>query len=42
MLERLTEITFIELLRHQITAAQPGSTGWIAALADPALDAVSH
>jgi len=37
MLERLTEITFIELLRHQITKAQPGSTGWIAALADPAL-----
>jgi hypothetical protein len=36
MLERLTEITFIELLRHQITA-RPGSTGWLAALADPAL-----
>jgi AraC-like DNA-binding protein len=37
MLERLTEITFIELLRHQIIAAKFGSTGWLAALADPCL-----
>jgi hypothetical protein len=37
MLERLTEITFIELLRHQILAADPGKAGWLAALADPAL-----
>ena len=37
MLERLTEITFIELLRHEIMAAPPGSTGWLAALAEPAL-----
>lgn len=37
MLERLTEITFIELLRHQILAADPGASGWLAALADPAL-----
>ena len=37
MLERLTEITFIELLRHQIMRAPPGSTGWLAALAEPAL-----
>ncbi|WP_149759300.1 AraC family transcriptional regulator [Neomesorhizobium albiziae] len=37
MLERLTEIIFIELLRHQICSAQPGSTGWLAALADPPL-----
>jgi AraC-like DNA-binding protein len=37
MLERLTEITFIELLRHQIVAAKPDSTGWLAALADPSL-----
>lgn len=37
MLERLTEITFIELLRHQISAAQPVASGWLAALADPAL-----
>jgi AraC-like DNA-binding protein/mannose-6-phosphate isomerase-like protein (cupin superfamily) len=37
MLERLTEITFIELLRHQIIAARPGSSGWLAALADPSL-----
>jgi AraC-like DNA-binding protein len=35
MLERLTEITFIELLRHEILAADPGSAGWLAALADP-------
>jgi AraC-like DNA-binding protein len=37
MLERLTEATFIELLRHQIIGAGPGSAGWLAALADPAL-----
>jgi AraC-like DNA-binding protein len=37
MLERLTEIIFIELLRHQILAAGSGSVGWLAALADPAL-----
>lgn len=37
ILERLTEITFIELLRHQILRAQPGAVGWLAALADPPL-----
>ena len=37
MLERLTEITFIELLRHQIITAKPGAVGWLAALADPSL-----
>lgn len=37
MLERLTEITFIELLRHQILAADPGASGWLVALADPSL-----
>jgi len=37
MLERLTEITFIELLRHQVIASPAGSVGWLAALADPAL-----
>lgn len=37
MMERLTEILFIELLRHEIIAAPPGTTGWLAALADPAL-----
>jgi AraC-like DNA-binding protein len=37
MLERLTEIVFIELLRHQVAAAGPGAVGWLAALADPAL-----
>lgn len=37
MLERLTEIAFIELLRHQIVATYQQSAGWLAALADPAL-----
>jgi AraC-like DNA-binding protein len=37
MLERLTEIVFIELLRHQALAAGPAATGWLAGLADPAL-----
>jgi AraC-like DNA-binding protein len=37
MLERLTEITFIELLRHQIQQASPGATGWLAAIGDPSL-----
>lgn len=37
MLERLTEITFIELLRHQIAAARPAPAGWLAGLADPAV-----
>lgn len=37
MLERLTEISFIELLRHQIVAASSQPGGWLAALADPAL-----
>lgn len=37
LLERLTEITFIEVLRHRIGEAAPGSVGWLAALADPQL-----
>ncbi|PDT00975.1 AraC family transcriptional regulator [Rhizobium chutanense] len=37
MLPRLTEIIFIEILRHQIMMAEPRSVGWLAALADPAL-----
>lgn len=37
MLERLTEIVFIELLRHHIATAAPGARGWLAAMADPAL-----
>jgi AraC-like DNA-binding protein len=37
MLERLTEIIFIELLRHQILASGSGSVGWLAALADSSL-----
>ena len=37
MLERLTEITFIELLRRHVSAAPPGSVGWLAAMTDPVL-----
>ena len=37
MLPRLTEIIFIEILRHQIMMAEPSSVGWLAALGDPAL-----
>ena len=37
MLERLVEIIFIELLRHQIVSASAGSLGWLSALADRSL-----
>ena len=37
MLPRLTEIIFIEILRHQIMMAKPQAAGWLAALADTAL-----
>ncbi|MGK6312673.1 AraC family transcriptional regulator [Neorhizobium sp. DT-125] len=37
MLPRLTEIIFIEILRHQIMMAEPRDAGWLAALADAAL-----
>lgn len=37
MLPRLTEIVFIEILRHQIMTAAPRAVGWLSALADPAL-----
>lgn len=37
MIERLTEISFVEVLRQHIAAAKPGSLGWLAAVADPAL-----
>jgi AraC-like DNA-binding protein/mannose-6-phosphate isomerase-like protein (cupin superfamily) len=37
MLERLTEIAFIELLRHQMITASSGALGWLAALTDPSL-----
>ena len=37
ILERLTEVTFIELLRHQMHAAASAEAGWLAALSDPAL-----
>lgn len=39
VIERLTEITFIELLRHGIARLAPGSVGWLAAMADPRLGA---
>jgi AraC-like DNA-binding protein len=37
MLERLTEVSFVEVLRQHIAQAQAGSVGWLAAVADPAL-----
>lgn len=37
MLERLAEITFIELLRHQVALAGADTVGWLAALTDRAL-----
>ncbi|MFC3134673.1 AraC family transcriptional regulator [Microbaculum marinum] len=37
VIERLTEIIFIELLRHQIIAGPPEKVGWLAAAGDPAL-----
>jgi transcriptional regulator GlxA family with amidase domain len=37
MLERLSEVVFIELLRREIAAVPPGGVGWLAALADPRL-----
>jgi len=37
MLPRLTEILFIEVLRHQIMTAAPHAVGWLAALADPSI-----
>ena len=37
MLERLTEIVFIELLRHQIIATESRPAGWLAALTDRSL-----
>jgi AraC-like DNA-binding protein len=37
MLERLTEITFIEILRHRIISLGGNSVGWLAALGDPSI-----
>ncbi len=37
MLPRLTEIIFIEVLRHQILTVAPKAVGWLAALADPSI-----
>ena len=35
MLERLTELMFVELLRRQMTGARGLGSGWMAAIADP-------
>lgn len=37
MLARLTELVFVELLRLRVMSGEPGMSGWLAALADPAL-----
>lgn len=37
VLERLTEVTFIEVLRREFLLNEPTSTGWLAAIRDPAL-----
>lgn len=37
IVERLTEITFIELLRYAIGALPPGAVGWLAAMGDAPL-----
>jgi AraC-like DNA-binding protein len=37
MIERLTEIIFIEMLRQEIAAAETTAGGWLAALVDPNL-----
>lgn len=42
VLERLTELAFLEVLRRQILAADASSTGWLAAIQDPALSRCLH
>lgn len=37
MLARLTEIVFIELLRHVLMSSGPDARGWLGAIADPEL-----
>jgi AraC-like DNA-binding protein len=37
VLERLTEVTFVEILRRHFTDAEAGASGWLAAIGDPAL-----
>lgn len=37
VLERLTEITFIEVLRQHVAKTPPAQRGWLAAMTDPAL-----
>lgn len=37
VLERLTEVTFVEVLRQHVAMATPASRGWLAAMTDPAL-----
>ncbi len=37
LLDRLTDMLFVQVLRAHIERAPPGSTGWLRALGDPAL-----
>lgn len=37
VLERLTEVTFIEVLRQYVATTPPGQRGWLAAMTDPPL-----
>jgi AraC-like DNA-binding protein len=37
VLERLTEVVFMEVLRRQFLQTEAGSTGWLAAITDPTL-----
>jgi transcriptional regulator GlxA family with amidase domain len=37
VLERLTEVAFLELLRRQFQTTPAAPTGWLAAIADPAV-----
>jgi AraC-like DNA-binding protein len=37
VLERLTELTFIEVLREHVSSTPAGGRGWLAAMTDPAL-----
>ncbi|HEY3951438.1 AraC family transcriptional regulator [Phenylobacterium sp.] len=37
VLERLTEITFIEVLRQHVSSTPAGARGWLAAMTDPGL-----
>jgi len=37
VLERMTEMIFVEAVRRYVDALQPGETGWLAGMADPAV-----